>query len=102
MTVITALPTDRLNALMDRARGTTPAAQGARERPQRLSLEAAIRISRKRAGMNQKDLAAAVGVRQSSISQWERGVTKPTTGNLLDLMRVLPGLADALPTVGAR
>jgi DNA-binding transcriptional regulator YiaG len=100
MTVITALPGDRLNDLMDRARGTTPTVRK-RERAQGSPLKVAIRAARKRAGMNQKELAAAVGVRQSSVSQWERGLTRPSTTNLLDLMRVFPGLADALPPVSA-
>ena len=48
--------------------------------------------------MSQVELAELLGIRQSSVSQWERGATEPSTQNLLDLMRRLPGLAEALST----
>src|SRR6266498_246368 len=35
------------------------------------------------------DLADALGVRQSSVSQWERGTTSPTTRHLLALLGLL-------------
>jgi DNA-binding XRE family transcriptional regulator len=103
MSVITALPTDRLNELMDRARGL-----GLSEAPQHwprsedMSLATVIRQARKRAGLSQVELAQGLGIRQSSVSQWERGLTEPSTQNLLDLMRALPGLADALGVMAAR
>jgi transcriptional regulator with XRE-family HTH domain len=52
-------------------------------------LSTTIREVRKRAQLSQEELAARLGVRQSSISQWERGVTAPSTRHLLDLGSVL-------------
>lgn len=37
-----------------------------------------IKEIRKEKGMSQTDLAASVGVNQTAVSQWERGVTMPT------------------------
>jgi transcriptional regulator with XRE-family HTH domain len=48
-------------------------------------LSEAIRSARRRAGLSQVELAKLLGVRQSSISQWERGSTKPSTVHLLAL-----------------
>lgn len=55
----------------------------------RVELGAAIQEARTAAGLSQEEVAAALGVRQSSISQWERAVTAPTTGHLLGLLRIL-------------
>jgi transcriptional regulator with XRE-family HTH domain len=55
----------------------------------RLELGAAIREARRSAGLAQADLADALGVRQSSVSQWERGTTSPTTRHLLALLGLL-------------
>ena len=104
MRVITALPTERLNELMDRARR---AAWMGRTRVQRGSPGAtpwatAIRSARVRAGMTQVQLAVALGIGQPTVSQWERGVIEPSTERLLDLLAVLPGLAEALPAMAAR
>jgi HTH-type transcriptional regulator / antitoxin HipB len=52
-------------------------------------LSEAIRAARRRAGLSQAELAAALGVRQSSVSQWERGSTRPSTDHLLALTSVL-------------
>lgn len=105
MRVVTSLPTDRLNHLMDRARRPDPPAPPEtpdHPRHTKQSLASAIRTARKQAGMLQVELAAALGVRQSSVSQWERGSTEPSTQKLLDLMRVLPGVAEALSAAAAR
>jgi transcriptional regulator with XRE-family HTH domain len=48
-------------------------------------LSEAIRSARRRAGLSQVELAELLGVRQSSVSQWERGSTKPSTMHLLAL-----------------
>lgn len=48
-------------------------------------LSTAIRSARRRAGLSQVELAELLGVRQSSVSQWERGSTKPSTVHLLTL-----------------
>ncbi len=62
----------------------------------------AIRTARKRAGMNQWELAKALGIRQPSVSQWERGLTESTGQRIIELLRVLPGLADMLKAQVAR
>lgn len=49
----------------------------------------AIRRARKQTGLSQGELAAQLGIRQSSISQWERGTTLPSTRHLLGLLAVL-------------
>lgn len=56
-----------------------------------------IRSARKTLGMTQVELAAAAGVTQQSVSQWERGVGVPDASNvkrLAELLRVPP--ADLL------
>jgi transcriptional regulator with XRE-family HTH domain len=62
----------------------------------RVELGGAIRAARKQAGMGQAELAGALGVRQSSVSQWEQGRTAPATGHLLGLLRVLGALLARL------
>jgi transcriptional regulator with XRE-family HTH domain len=52
-------------------------------------LSEAIRAARRRAGLSQAELAELLGVRQSSVSQWERGSTKPSTIHLLALTATL-------------
>jgi transcriptional regulator with XRE-family HTH domain len=52
-------------------------------------LSEAIRSARRRAGLSQVELADLLGVRQSSISQWERGSTRPSTMHLLALASAL-------------
>jgi DNA-binding transcriptional regulator YiaG len=100
--VIGALPPDRRDALLDRAGEALPPDRPGRPgRGAGVSLATAIRQARTRARLSQVELAAALGIRQSSVSQWERGATEPATQTLLDLLRVLPGLADALHAVAA-
>ncbi len=41
---------------------------------------------RTKAGLSQYQLAALLGVRQSAVSQWERGVTEPLGGHLFALL----------------
>ncbi len=69
-----------------------PAQEGGPNRP----LAAAIRLARRRADLSQGELAERLGIRQSSVSQWERGTTEPTGRRLVDLIGELPGLADML------
>ncbi len=52
-------------------------------------LSEAIRAARRRAGLSQAELAELLGVRQSSVSQWERGSTRPSTVHLLALTAAL-------------
>ena len=51
---------------------------------------------RKRAGISQVDLAKALGVTQSAVSQWEMGVTSPRQAMLLRLADVLGCTVDEL------
>ncbi len=62
----------------------------------RVELGAAIRQARMAARLSQEDLASTLGVRQSSVSQWERGTTAPATCHLLGLLRVLGALLARL------
>lgn len=107
MRVITALPAERLNQLMDRARSAAWTDKARVRRSQRGSAGArpwatVIRTARTQAGMSQVRLAAALGIQQSTVSQWERGVIEPSTERLLDLLTVLPGLAEALPAIATQ
>ncbi len=52
-------------------------------------LSEALRAARRRAGLSQAELADLLGVRQSSVSQWERGSTRPSTVHLLALAAAL-------------
>ena len=70
-------------------------------RPDR-PLATAIRIARRKAELTQSEVAALLRVKQSSVSQWERGVTEPTGERLLLLVAVLPTLADALKAQAGR
>lgn len=47
----------------------------------------AVREGRRAAGHTQEDVAAALNVKQPTISGWENGDTFPTPGNLLRLAR---------------
>jgi transcriptional regulator with XRE-family HTH domain len=60
------------------------------------TLATAIRLARRRADLSQIELAERLGIRQSSVSQWERGTTEPTGRRLVHLIGELPGLADIL------
>ena len=53
-----------------------------------LELSAWIRAARRRAGLSQAELAAQLGLAQSSVSQWEKGVTQPSTRHLLRLLQM--------------
>jgi transcriptional regulator with XRE-family HTH domain len=72
---------------------------------EQIHLSEAIRSARRRAGLSQVELAALLGVRQSSVSQWERGSTKPSTLHLLALAAKLgcslTELAGAAETTAA-
>lgn len=51
---------------------------------------------RKRRGLGQKELAAAVGVHYIQISKYETGANFPTVGKLLEMARVLQVSMDQL------
>ena len=58
-----------------------------------------IRAARRAAGLSQAELAARFGLAQSSISQWEKGVTHPSTAHLLQLLQTFPAsVADLIET----
>lgn len=44
-----------------------------------------VKAERERRGMTQLELSQALGVREMSVSRWERGVSEPTGGNLVKL-----------------
>lgn len=55
-----------------------------------------IRQYRLRLGLTQAELAARVGIRAETISQWERGQSCPAARPLLQLAKALGTLAEAL------
>lgn len=53
-----------------------------------------IRALRESKGMTQTELAEALGVDQTTVSAWERGVAEPTLANLrrlADVLGIAPG-----------
>ena len=53
-----------------------------------------IRALRESKGMTQTELAEALGVDQTTVSAWERGVPEPTLANLrrlADVLGIAPG-----------
>lgn len=46
--------------------------------------------------MSQKDLATKLGINQTAVSQWERGVTSPSANILTELCKVLGTTSDYL------
>lgn len=98
--VVAALPSERLDELAKRAHRSGSAVPSRRPRsregaPDR-ALATAIRVARQQADLSQGELAERLGIRQSSVSQWERGTTEPTGRRLVGLMGELPGLAEIL------
>jgi transcriptional regulator with XRE-family HTH domain len=61
-----------------------------------LTLGTKIRAVRRTAGLSQEALAEQLGVRQSSISQWERGHTRPALEHLVPLATALGTSLDEL------
>ena len=102
--LVAALPHDRRAALAAAAapaRRLRPAPQQARDATSPTA--AALRAARQRTGLSQAELAELLGVRQSSVSQWERGLTVPSGPHLVRLLGELPALAALLAsgTAGA-
>lgn len=48
-----------------------------------------LRLARKSAGMTQKELAAAVGAKHNSVSNWEKGQNHPDTDTIRRLCTAL-------------
>ncbi len=99
MRVISALPAKRQRALTERVRPSSGPDREVRAVPDHRAdrpLATAIRIARQQAQMSQLQVARLVGVRQSTVSQWERGVTEPSGLHMAALLGVLPGLTDLL------
>ena len=67
-----------------------------------MPLPARIRNAREQLRMSQQQLADAIGVDRSSVSNWERGTHAPTRVALAALERVLGSLSgeeDDLPSI---
>ena len=48
-----------------------------------------IRLFREKAGLSQRELAAAIGVSQPAVAQWEIGAAQPTLDNLRKAAEIL-------------
>ena len=48
-----------------------------------------VRLRREQRGMGQEQLAAALGVRQQTVSRWENGLAVPRPSRVVELARVL-------------
>jgi transcriptional regulator with XRE-family HTH domain len=60
------------------------------------SLLAAMRSAREQRGWTQADLAARLGVSQSTISFWENGVEVPMLEHQVQLVAAMPEILTAL------
>lgn len=64
------------------------------EKERAANAKSKIREYRKKAGLSQTELAEALGIDQSAVSNWERGLSEPTAFNirrLADILGVKPG-----------
>lgn len=59
-------------------------------KPENVALGASIRAAREAASLDQITFAAAVGVKQQSVQQWESGQTAPKAGSLARISLALP------------
>jgi transcriptional regulator with XRE-family HTH domain len=57
---------------------------------------ALIRDARRRAGLTQAQLAAALGTTQSVVSRWERGHDAPRVDTLVEILRACGFEADVV------
>lgn len=55
-----------------------------------------IKNARKAAGITQKELAEAIGVRQKDISRWENGERTPNIEAFANICKALKASADML------
>lgn len=58
------------------------------------SLSEKIRIKRKEKGLSQKMLANHLGISDRAVSKWEKGLSKPSVGNLFRISEILGVPAD--------
>ena len=59
-------------------------------------LQRAIRKARKKRRWTQLELAHRLGVSQSAISFWERGIESPSLEHLVELVTLLPEIFEQL------
>jgi transcriptional regulator with XRE-family HTH domain len=75
--------------------------------PRSAGLGEAVRLRREQLGLGQEQLAAALGVRQQTVSRWENGLAVPRPGRVVELAEALElepsalhRLAGYLPAAG--
>ena len=93
MTVITALPTRRLNELPDCARLLELPVEQQRQHHQQLA--AVVADARERTRISQAELARRIGL-AAAVNQLESAGTQPTGLHLACLLRELPDLKELL------
>lgn len=64
--------------------------------PDRYSIAARLKEARDAAGLNQLDLAARLGIPQSRVSEYERGIREPGSITLWRLAQALGVSTDSL------
>jgi transcriptional regulator with XRE-family HTH domain len=62
------------------------------------SLGYAIRHSRRHVNWSQQELARQIGVSQTTISFWERGIEVPRLEHIVKLLIYFPGLMETIRT----
>lgn len=58
-----------------------------------------FKIARKNAGLTQEDIAKLLGVSQSAVSQWERGIASPGIARIHALSGILSIPVEQLVSV---
>lgn len=56
---------------------------------QNIGINKRIRLARKKLGVSGDKISKALGLSRSICSQWERGISNPSTAHLVELARVL-------------
>jgi len=96
MSVITVLPTRRLNELTDRARLLELPVEQQRQHRQHQQLAAVVVDARTRTRISQAELARRIGVASAAVNQWESAGSQPTGLHLARLLRELPDRKELL------
>lgn len=60
-----------------------------------------IKALREQRGLSQEALAEALNVSRQAVTKWECGLSRPSTGNLLELCRVLEVPLETFTGMGA-